>query len=195
MNEGVPASEKYSAITPDDVTKVAARLSALPDDNDRVTVVVDGRGYDPVELFAVVAGVGPDQVQLSTVLNELKRRNFVIRGPSLGPDSDGAGYEGKASQLSGHRGDRDARAPDGDDTVPTRAGQPSEADEAEHAGAFATVLTPYLAQQMQRYRGKWVAVADGKLLQSADTLEDLLQGLAGTAASVMLVPSQEGRGA
>jgi hypothetical protein len=52
-------------------------------------------------------------------------------------------------------------------------------------------LTPRLAVELQRERGKWVAIHRGELLASEPTLQSTRRMLAGRAATVLFMPLKD----
>lgn len=178
-----------------DIEAAASALTPVHDSDERVTVEVNGNAYDPLVLLARAAGVEPDRLRLSASLQLLKRlrlKSDESEGDSqvspqgttsTQPSTSTQSTDPENSQEHEHGIHTNQNAVDERvDEIASTAGEPAT------ASWMRQDVTPRLAQEMQRYRGQWVAAREGTIVGYGPRLRALLAAIGDQDVSVMFVP-------
>lgn len=132
-------------------------LQVSQSDDVRVEVLVLGAKYEALPLVARALNVETDDLRPRTVFRALAELGYKLDG------LPGREYKQRAQGSDDPGGDADQSAS-------SQEGDPPGVPEV---GSKRPDLTPELAVALQRDRGRWVAVSDGRIVASAETLRDL----------------------
>lgn len=142
---------------------VVAAASKLEDgDSTRLEALVEDRRVEAARLVALAASVGADEIGLSNVQRALHGLHFRL---FWGNDEVGD-------------------PPPVEESETEQRELPGRVDPLTH-----TYLTTAMARDLQRHKGEWAAIGQGRLLATARNLHDLQQQVGDADATVLWIPT------
>jgi hypothetical protein len=146
------------------VLAAAKRLSES--DGTRISATVDGRAVSAVPLVARALGISTDELRSTDVVRALHRLGFAVEHSSLGTELGVGSLPEVFTRGASER---------------PRSGRKSSRNSS------AQTIAP--ARELALYQGKWVAIRDGSVSDSSESLKDLRSRLDRREALVVFIPT------